>query len=133
MSDLAASVRRSPFHRLLNIDAVSRDEAAGSVRLALDLRPDIWRTDGTATMHGGAIASLIDIAAAHAVRMVAGRSGATTALSVDYLRPLSGPRAEAVARVVRCGRTQVLVDIEVCDGDRLAAIGRARFALTEAE
>ncbi|MSU90923.1 hotdog fold thioesterase [Rhodobacteraceae bacterium 2CG4] len=124
-------VGRAPYHRLLGLDFVSQDADAGEVRLGLDLCPELMRTNDGDGMHGGAIASLIDVAAYYAVRLAAGRGGATVALSVDYLRPLTGKRAEAAARAVRVGRTQALADIEVFGDGRLVAVGRARFALSE--
>lgn len=131
--NLPDMIGRSPYHRLLGIEYVSHDAEAGVVRLGLDLKPGVSRSEGGGGgMHGGAIASLIDVAAAYSVQLVAGPGGKTVALSVDYLRPVSGLRAEAQARVVKSGRTQVVADIEVFDGERLAAIGRARFAVTEA-
>ena len=129
---VAEVVDRAPYHRLLQFDFVSQDAAAGHVRLGIDLRPELMRSDRGDGLHGGAIASLIDVAAFYAVRLAAGRGGATVALSVDYLRPVNGQRAEAEARVVRSGRTQALADVEVFDGATLVAVGRARFALPEA-
>lgn len=126
---LAEMVRRSPYHRHLGLELVSGDAGEGRVRLGMDIGPDLMRSDDGDGLHGGAIASLIDVAAAYAVQLVAGDGGVTVALSVDYLRPIIGARAEAEARVVKSGRTQAVVDVELFDGARLAAIGRARFSL----
>jgi uncharacterized protein (TIGR00369 family) len=126
---VAEALGRAPFHRLLHLDCVREDSASGRIRLGLALRPELMRSDSGDGLHGGAIASLIDVAAFYPVRLAAGRSGATVGLSVDYLRPVTGARAEAEARVVRSGRTQALADVEVFDGTTLVAVGRARFAL----
>jgi uncharacterized protein (TIGR00369 family) len=73
-------------------------------------------TIGT-VVHGGAIASLIDIAA-----MVAAWSdaeipenvrGATVALSVTYLSAAAGEDLQAEARVLRRGRSLVYCDADV--------------------
>lgn len=122
----------APYHWLLGLDFVSQDTDGRRVRLGLDLRPDLMRADEGGGLHGGAIASLIDVAAYYAVRLT-GRSGMTAALSVDYLRPVTGARAEAEAHLVRAGRTQGLADVEVFDGSKLVAVGRARIAFPEAE
>lgn len=128
--DLATAIRRCPFHRLLDIVPVpAHDESA--VRISLDIRPDFWRSDDGGGLHGGVIASLVDVAATYAVMRTAGRPAVTAALTVDYLRPVSGSRAEAEARVVRTGRTTALADVEFFDGTVLAAVGRARFAFPE--
>lgn len=73
-------------------------------------------TVGT-TIHGGAIASLIDTAA-----MVAAWSdtavpenlrGTTVSLTVTYLAPAEGEDLRATARVLRRGRSLVYLDVEV--------------------
>ncbi len=69
------------------------------------------------TMHGGAIASLIDTAA-----MVAAWSddtvpenlrGSTVSLSVTYLAPAEHEDIQATARVLQRGRNLVFLDVEV--------------------
>ena len=69
------------------------------------------------TIHGGALASLIDTAA-----MVAAWSGApamdnprgtTVGLTVSYLAAAQGEDVEATARVLRRGRSLVYLDVEV--------------------
>ena len=73
-------------------------------------------TIGT-TIHGGAIASLIDTAA-----MVAAWSdntvpenlrGTTVVLTVTYLAPAEGEDLRATAHVLRRGRSLVYLDVEV--------------------
>ena len=125
---LTADINRCPFHRVLDIDVVSHNPEDNRLRLGITIRPELLRTVDGGGLHGGVIASLIDVAAAYAVERTAGPGGATVTLSIDYLRPVTGVRVEAEARIVRKGRTQVWSDIELFDGDRLAAIGRARFA-----
>jgi len=129
---IADVIDRAPYHRLLQFDFVFQDTGAARVRLGINLRPELMRSDSGDGLHGGAIATLIDVAAFYAVRLAAGRSGATVGLSVDYLRPVNGARAEAEAHVVKSGRTQALADVQVFDGTVLVAVGRARFALPEA-
>lgn len=129
---VAEMIDRAPYQRLLQFDFVFQDEAAFRVRIGVNLRPELMRSDSGDGLHGGAIASLIDVAAFYAVRLAAGRGGATVGLSVDYLRPVKGARAEAEAFVVKTGRTQALADVKVFDGTTLVAVGRARFALPEA-
>src|SRR5215472_7559371 len=70
-----------------------------------------------ATIHGGAIASLIDTTA-----MVAAWSddtvpenmrGTTVGLTVSYLAPAEGEDLQATARVLRRGRSLVYLDVAV--------------------
>ena len=80
-------------------------------------------TIGT-TVHGGAIASLIDTAA-----MVAAWSdapvpdkvrGATVGLTVTYLTAAHGVDLHATARVLARGRSLVYLDVDVADGSGTA-------------
>lgn len=69
------------------------------------------------TVHGGAIASLIDTAAmvaacSDAVAPANGR-GTTVSLTVTYLAPANGENVQAIARVPRRGRSLVYLDVEV--------------------
>ena len=90
-------------------------------------------TIGT-TVHGGAIASLIDTAA-----MVAAWSGATVpangrgttvGLTVNYLAAAQGEDLKAIARVLRRGRSLVYLDVEVQNAaGMLVAKGLATYKL----
>lgn len=132
MDEFAEAVGRSPFHQWLEMDVVAFDRASSRLRLGLDVRGDFLRVAGGGGLHGGIIASLIDIAAAYAVERFVSPGGATVTLSVDYLRPIFGERVEAEAAIVRAGRSQVWSDVELFEGDKLSAIGRARFAMARA-
>jgi uncharacterized protein (TIGR00369 family) len=68
-------------------------------------------------VHGGVIATLIDIAGAAAAASGASadevKGGATSSLSIQYLAPAQGAALRAVATVVRRGRRQVVTDVAV--------------------
>jgi uncharacterized protein (TIGR00369 family) len=131
--DLAAAIRDCPFHRLIDIRLVGRDDGAQRLRLGLSLRPELMRSEGPgATLHGGVIATLIDVAAVYALRMATGGEVMTVGLSVDYLRPVAGPFVEAEAQVIRAGRRMGWVEARLYDGALLAATGRASFVLVGA-
>lgn len=87
----------------------------GEARLALDFRPEVT-TIGT-TVHGGAIATLIDTAAAAAAWSGADvpdtPRGSTVGLTVHYLAPADGESVEATATVLRRGRRLVTVAVDV--------------------
>jgi uncharacterized protein (TIGR00369 family) len=95
----------------------------------MPMRQELERKCGSAQAHGGAVASLIDIAGDFAVGMLVGGAVPTINLSVDYLRPASGGDLEAIASVRRLGRSIGVVDIEVTDKQaKLIAIGRATYS-----
>ena len=130
-ADLDAAVQRCPFHRLLGVRLVEthQGERAGTgVRIGLEIRQELRRSDEGDALHGGVIASLLDIAAAYAVRREKGAGWMTVSLSTEYLRPVFGARVEARGEVVRAGRSMAWADIELVEGDTLCAIGRALFA-----
>ena len=92
----------------------------------VDMQPDIailelpfanaLITIGT-TMHGGAIASLIDTAAMVAAwsdeSVVDNLRGSTVSLTVTFLAPAEREDIKAIARVLRRGRNLVFLDVEV--------------------
>ena len=103
----------SPFPGHLGIRLV--DMGPGSATLDLPFAETLVTT-GT-TVHGGAVASLIDTAG-----MVAAWSGgevpdrlrgSTVGLTVSYLAPADGEDLKASATVLRRGRSIVHVDVDV--------------------
>lgn len=69
------------------------------------------------TIHGGAIASLVDTAAMVAAwsdtTVVENLRGTTVGLTVSYLAAAQGEDLRATARVLRRGRSLVYLDVEV--------------------
>ena len=103
----------SPFPGHLGIRLV--DIGPGSARLGLPFAEALVTVGST--VHGGAVASLIDTAA-----MVAAWSGgevpdklrgSTVGLTISYLTPADGEDLEATATVLRRGRSIVHVDVDV--------------------
>lgn len=108
-----------PFAKLLGIELgeLKRGEAS----LHLEVRDELRRNNGF--VHGGAVASLVDTAAAFAILTVIEPAEATTTidLTIHYLRPLVEGRATAHARVVRAGRRVIVVTVDVLDKTRALA------------
>ncbi len=103
----------SPYVGYLGIQLVTMQP--GVAMLILPFK-DSLVTIGT-IMHGGAIASLIDTAAAIAAwsdvdTSTSGR-GTTVNLTVSYLAPAEREDVQAVARVLRRGRNLIFLDVEV--------------------
>jgi uncharacterized protein (TIGR00369 family) len=103
----------SPFVGHLGIQLTDMQPDVATLRLPF---ADSLITIGT-TIHGGAIASLIDTAA-----MVAAWSddsvpdnlrGTTVSLTVTYLAPAEHEDIQATARVLQRGRNLVYLDVEV--------------------
>jgi uncharacterized protein (TIGR00369 family) len=100
-----------PYAKLVGLELgeVSR----GDVSIHLEVRDELKQNQGV--VHGGAVASLIDTAAAFAVltRLEIDERVTTTDLTIHYLRPATTGRLTARARIVRGGRRLFVLSIEV--------------------
>ncbi len=112
----------SPFvgHLGIRLVELSADRAV----LEMPFRPELATLANT--VHGGALAALLDTTA-----MAASWSGAvvpttlrgsTVSLTVNYLRPADGEDIQAVGRLLRRGRKLTSVDVEAATpaGDLVA-------------
>jgi uncharacterized protein (TIGR00369 family) len=109
-----------PFAKLIGIELDQINP--GVATLGLEVRQDLMQNNGV--VHGGAIASLIDTAAAFAIvsGLPSSERVTTVDLTVSYLRPLTAGRAQATARVIRAGRRLIAVSADVLDdGGKLVA------------
>lgn len=115
MGRLRRALEGVPYARLLGIELVSA--ARGEATLAFETREELLRMGGI--MHGGALASLLDSAAAFAVLTLEGVSERTVTidLNIHFLRPVSVGRVEARARVLREGRRVAIITVEAADPD----------------
>ena len=104
----------SPLAQRLGIVAESLE--VDRIVLAMPFRAD--NVTVGRIVHGGAIATLIDIAGAAASASGAPaemKGGATSSLTISYLAPADGVPLRAEARVVQRGRSQTVSDVEVRD------------------
>jgi uncharacterized protein (TIGR00369 family) len=124
--EVTERLQMSPLHRFLGFRAVQIDTEVAI--LEMPIGPDAF--GGTGNLHGGALATLIDVTSA----MAASRANpfdfethslVTADLHVRYLgRPGGGDAVRAEARVVRAGRQLIVVETRVLDvEDRIIATG----------
>ncbi len=76
------------------------------------------------TLHGGALCDLVDLAmgCAYAASLGEGETFTTLELKINFLRPVWTASLQAVARLVKGGRTIGLVECDVTDSqERLVA------------
>ena len=117
----------SPFQRLLGLQLVESTE--GRVVLRMPFGEAVRRHNESDWVHGGAIASLIDIAGDYALITRLGVGLPTIDLRVDWLRPARNTELLAEAKVVKVGRTICVADVEVRDeAGKLVAVGRGSYA-----
>lgn len=127
MARLHESFRATPLHALLGLEYID-DPAAepGTAVVRMPVRPEAFGTGGN--LHGGAIATLIDVAAASAAArnsaFVPGQNSLVTAdIHVRYLGRPKGVWVDARAHVVRAGRQLIVVECRVVDcEDRVIAV-----------
>ena len=106
-----------PYAKLLGLEL--GEMRSGEANLHLDIRDELKQNQGV--VHGGAVASLIDTAAAFAIvtRLESGERVTTTDLTIHYLRPITSGRITATARIVRGGRRLFVISVEVTNSQRV--------------
>jgi uncharacterized protein (TIGR00369 family) len=106
-----------PYARLLGLEL--GEISPGAVTIHLVVRDELRQNQGV--VHGGAVASLIDTAAAFAVltQIEVNERVTTTDLTIHYLRPASSGRLTARARIVRAGRRLFVLSVEVTNDQQI--------------
>ena len=88
-------------------------------RVAVDVGEEHLNLHGS--VHGGVLATMLDVAMGEAAAHTGGESPVTVALTVTYLEPGRPGRLEATARVRKRGKRLLIIEGEVTqDGDVLA-------------
>lgn len=107
------ALQKVPYAKLVGIELEKVEP--GVAILGLNVRKDLKQNNGV--VHGGAMASLIDTAAAFAViSVLPPEERATTAdLTISYLKPVTKGRIRCTARILRTGRRLIVVSAEATD------------------
>jgi len=115
---LERSFDNMPLHKLLGLKVTAMD--ADRVVVEMPVREEAFNSSGN--LHGGALATLVDVASGIAAAL--GSSfvpGENTIVTADlHLRYLGRPKTDTVraeARVLRAGRSLVVVECRVLDGE----------------
>jgi uncharacterized protein (TIGR00369 family) len=111
---IESATQNIPFADLVGIKLESVEPGTASMTLAV--REELKQNNRV--VHGGAVASLIDSAAAFAVipLLNENETATTVDLTISFLRPLVDGTTKATARVLREGSRVVVVSVEVLDG-----------------
>src|SRR5260370_7174438 len=86
-STLTELLKESPFQQLFDLSCTRLERTKGEVEIAMRYTASVERSPGTRQYHGGAIASLIDIAGDYALWAVLGFGLPTTTTPTHPLRP----------------------------------------------
>ena len=128
LARLAYELAHPPFHAVLAPQAVSADPS-GEVLILLPYQKQFRRAQDSGDIHGGVIASIIDIAAHAAVAVQIERMAPTIDLRIDYLRAARAGDLHISAKTLRVGRAVARVDVEVRGADDIVvAVGRGTFS-----
>lgn len=121
---------------------VVEELAPGRARMRMPYQPDLLGDPFRPSLHGGAMASLLDAAGGLAVltRLKPGETCHTVDLRVDYLIPGEAADLVAEARVIRVGGRVAVVNLygwqkdpahHVVDGKAVYNVRRARVDRVE--
>lgn len=118
-----------PWHAYLGIRLLERRENYGK----LELRPTPTTPKGIGgSVHGGALATLVDVAALAAIHGKIGvteQPAGTADLSISYLRQAQGAHLSCEAQVIKRGRQLAVVDVRIHDDQqRLCCLGKVTYA-----
>ena len=124
--EASARLNLTALHRFLGFRATRIDDEVAILEMPIGDNA----FGGTGNLHGGALATLIDVTSAMAASRAnpfdfESHSLVTADLHVRYLgRPSGGDHVRAEARVVRSGRQLIVVETRVLDeADRIIATG----------
>jgi uncharacterized protein (TIGR00369 family) len=128
--EIQAMLDRSPFIKFCKMRVTEVDPVRERIVVVMPMRPELERGAGTGQYHGGAIASLIDVAGDFALVLKTRGAVPTINFRVDYLRPATNTTLTATAWVRRAGRTVGVVDVDVHDNaGKLVAVGRGCYSM----
>ena len=114
---LRAAHSSTPLHQLLGLQFVVSDDPAVVV-VEMPVAPGAF--NGSGNLHGGAIATIVDVASGSAAaRAGTFQPGVNTLVTADlHVRYLGRPKGTVVraeARVMRAGRQLIVVECRVAD------------------
>lgn len=118
----------SPFQRFLGLTV--EDAREGFLALGLDWREDLVSNPYTQSVHGGVLASIIDLGGFYSILTAKAQAVATVDLNVDYLRPFTTGRLRSESQVVRLGSKVSMAETKIMNGEgKLLASGRGAYLM----
>ncbi|AWZ03276.1 MAG: PaaI family thioesterase [Rhodobiaceae bacterium] len=118
----------SPFQRWLGLQVTEVDE--GRMCIALPWKEDLVSNPNPPTVHGGILASVIDLLGLYSVLTTGSISIATVDLRVDYHRPAGPGDMTAEANIIKLGSKVSTAETKVFGPDgKLLASGRGVYLM----
>ncbi len=124
---LTTYCQRIPFNVHLGIEVLS--VSAIGVQLQLPWQALFSGSAARGHMHGGVIATLVDVACGMTMVAFTGRGAPTVDMRVDFHRGVTPGDLRAEGRALRLGKSLAVVDASIFDSTgQLVASGRAVFS-----
>ncbi|WP_439635462.1 PaaI family thioesterase [Oceanicaulis sp.] len=121
-------IKVQPFTRWTGLEVIKAEN--GEVETRLVLRKDDM-TQHHGFLHGGLVGFLADNAAAYAAATVVG-DVVTSQFTVNFLSPGIGSAFRARAQVIKAGKRQVVVRVDIIaeqdQGEKLIAVAQATIS-----
>jgi uncharacterized protein (TIGR00369 family) len=118
----------APFHSWLQLRVLSATK--DGIELEFPWRDEAISNPRTRTVHGGVLASLVDLAGMYAILAQTTSVAATADLHVDYLRPATNGPIRVRAQVIKLGRTVSVAATDLLDDvGLLVAKGRGSYLM----
>lgn len=118
----------SPFQRWLGLQVEQVED--GRLTIGVDWRDEFVSHPQYRTMHGGILASLIDLGGLYAILTTGATATATVDLRVDYHRPASGERVRSVSQIIKLGSKVSSAGTEIYGASgQLLASGRGVYLM----
>lgn len=120
----------APFHRWLGLSI--HQAGPEDITIAMPWRDEMISNPALPAMHGGILASLIDLTGFYTI-LAAGQVCTSTAdLHVDYHRAASRETLLAKGQVVRIGRRLSIAGVEItAESGKLLASGRGAYTMKD--
>jgi uncharacterized protein (TIGR00369 family) len=118
----------SPFQRWLGLTVTAVDE--GRMCITLPWKEDLVSNPNPPTVHGGILASVIDLLGLYSVLTTGSAAIATVDLRVDYHRPAGPGDMMAEATIIKLGSKVSTAETKVFGADgKLLASGRGVYLM----
>jgi len=118
----------SPFQRWLGLQVT--DVGDGRMCIVLPWKEDLVSNPNPPTVHGGILASVIDLLGLYSVLTTGSISIATVDLRVDYHRPAGPGDMTAEASIIKLGSKVSTAETKVIGADgKLLASGRGVYLM----
>ncbi|WP_430430520.1 PaaI family thioesterase [Oceanicaulis sp.] len=118
-------IKVQPFTRWTGLEVIKAEDGAVETRLVLR-KNDMTQHHGF--LHGGLVGFLADNAAAYAAATMVG-DVVTSQFTVNFLSPGIGSAFRARAQVIKAGKRQVVVRVDIIaeqdEGEKLIAVAQA--------